>query len=193
MGAGTGACPRLPPGVEFDGRNPTLFILGSGFRRDVAQPGSALAWGARGREFKSRRPDQSHFKGFTRRCLRARSLRQVRCRCQGFFGGKITQAHWSAFRAGAHREKAATRMRATRIYDAAPSVKGWHTPMPAPDPLDTVHHLKEEIDRLTEEQIEAMKMATFAGLTPDEAKEYEDRRAKILELVEQLRMLEEAA
>ncbi len=27
--------------------------------RDVAQPGSALAWGARGREFKSRRPDQS--------------------------------------------------------------------------------------------------------------------------------------
>src|ERR1700732_3994394 len=38
---------------------PTLsfVILGSGFRRDVAQPGSALAWGARGREFKSRRPD----------------------------------------------------------------------------------------------------------------------------------------
>ena len=27
--------------------------------RGVAQPGSALAWGARGREFESRRPDQS--------------------------------------------------------------------------------------------------------------------------------------
>src|SRR5690349_7709375 len=27
-------------------------------RRDVAQPGSALAWGARGRRFKSGRPDQ---------------------------------------------------------------------------------------------------------------------------------------
>ena len=27
--------------------------------RGVAQPGSALAWGARGRGFKSRRPDQS--------------------------------------------------------------------------------------------------------------------------------------
>ena len=27
--------------------------------RDVAQPGSALAWGARGREFKSRRPDET--------------------------------------------------------------------------------------------------------------------------------------
>ncbi len=25
--------------------------------RDVAQPGSALAWGARGREFESRHPD----------------------------------------------------------------------------------------------------------------------------------------
>jgi hypothetical protein len=30
-------------------------------------------------------------------------------------------------------------------------------------------------------------------LTIDEGKEYEDRRAKILELVEQLRILEEAA
>ena len=29
--------------------------------RGVAQPGSALAWGARGREFESRRPDQSFF------------------------------------------------------------------------------------------------------------------------------------
>ena len=65
--------------------------------------------------------------------------------------------------------------------------------MPAPDPLDTVHRLKEEIDRLTEEQIEAMKMATFAGLTTDEAKEYEERRAKILALVKELRLLEEAA
>ena len=29
--------------------------------------------------------------------------------------------------------------------------------MPPPDPLDTVHHLKEEIDRLTEEQIELLR------------------------------------
>ena len=28
-------------------------------RRGVAQPGSALAWGARGREFESRRPDHA--------------------------------------------------------------------------------------------------------------------------------------
>ena len=31
--------------------------------RDVAQPGSALAWGARGRGFKSRRPDEKQRKG----------------------------------------------------------------------------------------------------------------------------------
>lgn len=30
------------------------------FFRGVAQPGSALAWGARGREFESRRPDQQY-------------------------------------------------------------------------------------------------------------------------------------
>ncbi len=31
------------------------------FIRGVAQPGSVLAWGARGREFKSHRPDQFIF------------------------------------------------------------------------------------------------------------------------------------
>src|ERR1700729_3610369 len=37
-------------------------IFDSGFlpSRDVAQPGRALAWGARGRQFKSARPDQSN-------------------------------------------------------------------------------------------------------------------------------------
>src|SRR5437763_1828563 len=34
--------------------------------RAVAQPGSALAWGARGREFESRRPDQSPSPSFPR-------------------------------------------------------------------------------------------------------------------------------
>ena len=37
---------------------------GSGFlpRRDVAQPGRALAWGARGRQFKSARPDHYFYR-----------------------------------------------------------------------------------------------------------------------------------
>lgn len=35
-------------------------IRGTPEVRDVAQPGSALAWGARGRKFESCRPDKSH-------------------------------------------------------------------------------------------------------------------------------------
>lgn len=68
--------------------------------------------------------------------------------------------------------------------------------MPAADPpehLNTVRRLREELDRLTGEQIEAMETSTFRVLTTDESKEYENRRARILELVEQLRLLEEAA
>jgi hypothetical protein len=50
---------QTPTGVEFVGRTPRCrHPLGQQNHRDVAQPGSALAWGARGREFKSRRPDQ---------------------------------------------------------------------------------------------------------------------------------------
>src|ERR1700752_5212464 len=47
--------------------NPTAGFVGNGRRilgflprRDVAQPGRALAWGARGRQFKSARPDHSN-------------------------------------------------------------------------------------------------------------------------------------
>ena len=36
----------------------TYRIVVDSSHRDVAQPGSAFAWGARGREFESRRPDQ---------------------------------------------------------------------------------------------------------------------------------------
>lgn len=32
------------------------------FRRDVAQPGSAFAWGARGRWFESSRPDEETYR-----------------------------------------------------------------------------------------------------------------------------------
>ena len=50
-------------GVLLDGRGKSPFAqLGpqeEQYRRSVAQPGSALAWGARGPEFKSRRSDQS--------------------------------------------------------------------------------------------------------------------------------------
>jgi hypothetical protein len=45
--------------------------------RDVAQPGSALAWGARGREFKSRRPDHLKNQPFTRNPVQAGILRET--------------------------------------------------------------------------------------------------------------------
>jgi hypothetical protein len=38
-------------------QTPRFFLKRS--RRDVAQPGRALAWGARGRQFKSARPDHN--------------------------------------------------------------------------------------------------------------------------------------
>ncbi len=50
-----------PTGVKFLSQPHPLRLersSGSPARRDVAQPGRALAWGARGRQFKSARPDQ---------------------------------------------------------------------------------------------------------------------------------------
>ena len=64
-----------------------------------------------------------------------------------------------------------------------------------PDPSNTVeavHRVKQEIDKLTEEQVEALKQATFVGMTPDEAKEYDERRKRITVLVQQLATLEKA-
>lgn len=57
---------------------------------------------------------------------------------------------------------------------------------------EAIHRLKEEIDKLTEQQSEALKTATYLGMTTDEAKEYEQRRERILEYVQDLKMLEES-
>jgi hypothetical protein len=54
-----------------------------------------------------------------------------------------------------------------------------------------VHRLKQEIDRLAEQQGEALKTATFFGMTAREAKEYDARRDHITRLVRELRILEE--
>ncbi len=52
---------------ETRGASPVRWIdpLGCHTSRGVAQPGSALAWGARGRPFKSARPDH----GLWRTCV----------------------------------------------------------------------------------------------------------------------------
>jgi Asp-tRNA(Asn)/Glu-tRNA(Gln) amidotransferase C subunit len=53
-----------------------------------------------------------------------------------------------------------------------------------------IHRLKEEIERLTKQQAQALESATYLVMSPDEAKQYDARRAQILKLVEQLRQLE---
>lgn len=62
----------------------------------------------------------------------------------------------------------------------------------APNVLNTVQQLKAEIERLSDEQSTALKTATFVGMTPDEAKEYDERRKKITRLMEELRILKSA-
>jgi len=57
---------------------------------------------------------------------------------------------------------------------------------------EAIHRLKEEIDKLTEQQTEALKMATYVGMTPDEATEYDQRRARIMQYVQDLKTLEES-
>jgi hypothetical protein len=55
--------------------------------------------------------------------------------------------------------------------------------------VEAVQRLRQEIEKLTQEQNEALKTATFVGMTAAEAKIYDARRQRITELVEQLRVL----
>ena len=53
-------------------------------------------------------------------------------------------------------------------------------------PLETlaaVHRVNTEIDILKEQQAEALKMAVFVGLPPDEAIEYDQRHNRITKLL----------
>jgi hypothetical protein len=58
-----------------------------------------------------------------------------------------------------------------------------------PDSVDAVLCLRQEIEKLTQEQSEALKTATFVGMTAEEAKIYDARRRRITDLVEELRGL----
>jgi hypothetical protein len=63
---------------------------------------------------------------------------------------------------------------------------------PKIDTLTLLHQLKQQIDELAEQQMDALKMATYVGMTPEEAKEYDQRREKITALVEELSELKKA-
>ena len=65
-------------------------------------------------------------------------------------------------------------------------------PTDGTDTVAAVHRLKQEIDRLTEEQAEALKAATYLGMTSEQAKHYDERRRNITKLVQQLALLEKA-
>jgi len=50
--------------------------------------------------------------------------------------------------------------------------------------------LKAEIRRLNEQQIHALEMAVFGGMTPGEGEEYDERHNTIAELTNELAMLQ---
>jgi hypothetical protein len=56
--------------------------------------------------------------------------------------------------------------------------------------VDALQRMRQEIERLTTEQSEALKTATYLGMTAAEAQTYDARRKRITELVERLRLCE---
>lgn len=56
---------------------------------------------------------------------------------------------------------------------------------------NTIQRIKSEIETLKQQQAEALKAATFLGLSRAEAKAQEDRRAKITQLMRELSKLVE--
>jgi hypothetical protein len=66
--------------------------------------------------------------------------------------------------------------------------------MPILDPsktADDIARLRQEIDRLREKQFKALKEATFVGMTPDEAKEFDERSKAIASILEKLMILQD--
>jgi hypothetical protein len=67
--------------------------------------------------------------------------------------------------------------------------------MPVSDPSDTlatIEQLRTEVVVLTNRQAKALKDAVYVGMTPDEAREYDERRKQITRLVNQISILEQA-
>lgn len=59
-----------------------------------------------------------------------------------------------------------------------------------PKTVAAIHRLKQDIDSLGEQQAEALKNATFLGMTPDEVIEYGKRGEKITKLIRRLTSLQ---
>src|SRR5580692_12429752 len=59
-------------------------------------------------------------------------------------------------------------------------------PVEESDTKATVRRIKQEIDRLTGEQSQALKLAVYFGMTPDEAKQYDERLVSLGEIFPKL-------
>jgi hypothetical protein len=67
--------------------------------------------------------------------------------------------------------------------------------MRAADPTDTLaalERLREEVMSLTEQQSEALKDAIYLGMTPAQAKAYDERRKRITRLMQDISVLQQA-
>ena len=53
-------------------------------------------------------------------------------------------------------------------------------------PAKVIQHLEDEIQRLRQEQSNAMSLANLVGMTPAEVEETDERRKRIYELYEEL-------
>lgn len=63
------------------------------------------------------------------------------------------------------------------------------------DPSDTiamVERLNQEIQELKEKQIAALKTATYTGMTPEQAKDYDALRKQITELINRMIRLQQS-
>ena len=58
-------------------------------------------------------------------------------------------------------------------------------------PHTTLEQIKAEIDRLSESQGTALKAAANVGMTPDEAKEVDERRTVITQLMQRMFLLKQ--
>jgi hypothetical protein len=58
--------------------------------------------------------------------------------------------------------------------------------------LKAVRRLKAEIDRLTKQQADVLRVATRIGMTPTEAKQYDAWQTELVKLVDELRRLGES-
>jgi len=54
----------------------------------------------------------------------------------------------------------------------------------------SLHRLEREVERLSERQSEAMRMARFAGMTLREVKEYGARHRRIIHMLKEMAMID---